>query len=202
MRFLAVLTLLAFVTIPSYGASAAPVDHFLVDAAVGGVVRRDLRDIGKAALQYVPLKDAFRLRGSAQVRNPDKKKDYRFQLDMTFRTSGRKLEVVEDRSTFAGDAAEVRDRVQRVVPFIYLVRTLPVPGDLDEPSRTWLARHGYFVLRYARRETFVEATLHQDDQLVGKFRLVPHPGAPNDVDRIEIPAAENVTVLFTRKNAP
>ena len=177
-------------------------DHFRVDAAVGGVVRRDLREIGKAVIQYVDLPGAFRMRGAAQVEHREKKKTYRFQLDMTFRAQGRRLEVVDNKSRFSEDSKDIREKVERVVPFFYLLRTLPVPAEAEEPSRTWLARHGYFVLRYQRREEWVEATLHQDDELVGRFRLGSKPGRSNDLDRIEIPAAQNVMVLFTRRTGP
>src|SRR5258708_5108503 len=98
MRFLVMLALAAAAASPAPGPVMAPTDRFQVDAAVGGVVRRDLRQIGKAALQYVPLPGAFRMRGNAYVENHQKRKVYRFQVDMTFRTAGRKLEVVEDRS--------------------------------------------------------------------------------------------------------
>ena len=177
-------------------------DRFDVSASVGGVERSNLRDIGKATLQYVELPKAFRMRGVAQVEHREKHNVYRFQLDMTFRLEGRRLEVVENRNRFPGDAAEVRDKVERAVPFLYLLRALPVPPEADEQSRSYLAKHGYFVVRYARRETNVEAALYRDDELVGKFWLAPHPGAANDLDRIEIPASESVMVVFKRKTGP
>src|SRR5579872_2942239 len=83
-------------------AAAPAIDRFNVDAAVGGVVRRDLREIGKAALQYVALPNAFRLRGNARVENREKHKIYRFSVDMTFRAGPRRLEVLEDKSVFEG----------------------------------------------------------------------------------------------------
>lgn len=195
------LPLLPALAVAALAAAPPPVtDKFLVDASVGGVVRRDLREIGKAALQYVPL-DAqrFRMRGAAEVVHREKKKLYKFQVDMSFQLAGRRLAVLDNKSVFAGDAAELREKVERVVPFVYLARTLPVPGPAEEPSRTWLAKHGYFVMRYARRERGVEATLHQDDELVARFQLTERPGRAPDLEKIAIPAAESVMVEFTRK---
>lgn len=168
-------------------------DRYRVDAAVGGVVRRDLREIGAAQLSY---SEPFRVRGAAQVEHREKKKVYRFNLDMAFKLEGRRLRVLDNKSRFSADSAELRDKVERVVPFLYLLRTLPVPTEAEEPTRTYLAKHGYFVLRYARRERWIEATLHQDDELVGTFRLAR--GTPNSLDYIEIPATQNVTVRFSR----
>jgi hypothetical protein len=196
------LALLLAAALAATAPAAAPplTDRFIVDASVGGVVRRDLREIGKAALQYVPL-DAqrFRMRGAAEVVHREKRKLYKFQLDMSFQLAGRRLAVTENKSVFAGDAAELRDKVERVVPFLYLARTLPVPGPAEEPVRTWLAKHGYFVMRYARRERGVEATLHQDDALVARLQLTERPGRAPDLEKIAIPAAESVMVEFTRK---
>jgi hypothetical protein len=198
MRFLGVWVA-AFVLVSTSMAETAPVtDRFHVDAAVAGVVRRDLRDIGKAALQYVPLGDKrFRLKGAADVVHSRKRKHYRFQLDMTVELAGHRLRVAENLSRFDGDAAEVREQVERVVPFLYLVRMLPPPGPTDEPSRTWLARHGLFVLRYERRETLVEASLHQDDALVARFEITPRGSAAPLLERVSIPTTEQVTVRFT-----
>lgn len=189
------IRLLALYLAVSLGAPAAPTspDRYRVDAAVGGVARRDLREIGHAQLQY---SEPFRVQGSAQVEHREKKKHYRFALDMRFALQGRRLEVLENKSRFSADAAELRDHVERVVPFFYLLRTLPVPAEADEPTRSYLARHGYFVIRYARRERWIEATLHKDDELVGTFRL--KRGTPNVIERIEIPAREHVTILFTK----
>lgn len=172
----------------------------MVDASVGGVVRRDLRELGKAALQYLPLEAGrFRLRGAADVEHREKKKRYRFQLDMTVQVAGHHLTVLENRNRFDGDAAGIRERVERVVPFLYLARMLPVPAPAEEPARTWLARHGLFVMRYLRREALVEASLYQDDALVARFELEPRGLAPPRLDRIAIPASEHVMVRFTRQ---
>lgn len=197
--------LAALVMVEPAMAEVTPVtDRFHVDAAVAGVVRRDLRDIGKAALQYVPLGEKrFRLKGAADVEHREKKKRYRFQLDMTVELAGHRLHVAENLNRFDGDSAEVRERVERVVPFLYLVRMLPVPGPTEEPARTWLARHGLFVMRYARREAFVEASLYQDDELVARFEVTPRGAGAPHLERIAIPAAKQVTVRFTRvKDGP
>lgn len=184
---------------PGSAAAAAPhTDRFRVDASVAGVIRRDLREIGKALFQYVELPNAFRIRGAAQVEHREKKKVYRFQLDMTFRLEGRRLTVLAESNRFSEDSAEIRKRVERVAPFFHLLRTLPIPPEADDQTRSFLAKHGYFVVRYSRSEAGIEAVLLQDDELVGRFRLARTP-AGTELDRVEIPATENVMVLFTRK---
>jgi hypothetical protein len=187
------------------GQSASPaatrgyLDKFLVDASVAGNLRPDLRELGRGAVQYVPLGDAgFRLRAAGHVEHRQKHTVYKFKIDMSFALVGRKLTVTANGNTFNEPAAEFRNKIERIVPFIYLVKFLPIPGPLDEPSRTYLSKTGYFVLRYKRLDSGTEVSLHQDDELVARFSLGAEKATPHDLNKIAIPALPEVMLNFNR----
>lgn len=174
-------------------------ERFLVNAAVSGVVRSNLKDLGRASVQCLELPNhKFRVRAGGSVSNPEKKKAYKFAVDMTFSLAGRRFSIVSSGNRYNADAQEFRDRVERVVPFLHLVKSLPVPSTADEPSRSFLAPHGYFVLRYRRTERQVEVSLHQDDSLVARFFLSDGFGRPNILEKFLIPANPEVTINFYR----
>jgi hypothetical protein len=175
-------------------------ERYRVSASVGGVARGNLRDIGRAVVRHVSLPGGrFRVTGGAQVENRDRRKLYRFSVDMTFGAQGRRLTVVESRNRFNPAGEEIRVQVERAVPFLSLLRTLPIPLPAEEPARSFLAPHGYFVLRYARTEARAEVSLHCDDELVGRFVLIPR-AAPEAhvIERITIEARGGVTVTLSR----
>jgi hypothetical protein len=180
-------------------ARAPEIERFVVEAAVGGVVRSNLRDLGRAIVEHSPPGERpMRIRARAQVRDPEKNKLYRFAIDMAYGLALRRLTVIESRNRFNTDAAQFRINVERVAPFVHLVRILPVPGPADEPSRTFIAPHGYFVLRYRRTESGVEASLHQDDELVARFGLSERSNRPCEIEWFTIPSTAEVTISFRR----
>ncbi|MBI4860657.1 MAG: hypothetical protein HY815_10410 [Candidatus Riflebacteria bacterium] len=196
----ALLTLVVLVGAARAGSeSVVSVDRFRIDAEVNGVARSNLRELGKAAVRSEQLADRFRITAQAQVNHPEKKRLYKFAIDMTCSLTSRKLTVLEAANRFNAAAREVKDPVERVLPFMYVVKFLPVPGPAEEPARTFLARHGYFMLRYARLEGRVEVSLYHDDSLVGRFYLREGGRAPYDVDQIKILATPQVVVSFRRE---
>lgn len=172
----------------------------MVDAAVGSHVRSDLRDIGKSWMESQTLPGGrFRVRGAAAVEHREKRRHYKFTLDMTFKRTGRRFVVEADASRFQGHSEDLADEVRRVVPFIYLVRTLAAPGPNDEPSVSFLAPHGYFVMRYGVTQRDVEVGLYQDDKAVARFYLPRDDlGPPNALARMVIPANDDVNIHFRR----
>jgi hypothetical protein len=183
----------------SPAASRGYLDKFLVDASVAGNIRPDLRELGRSAVQYLPLSETdFRLRAAGLVEHRQKKTVYKFKIDMSFALQGRKLTVTANANSFNKAADEFRNKIERIVPFIYLVKFLPVPGPLDEPSRTYQSRTGYFVLRYKRIDLGVEVSLHQDDELVARFTLGGETARPHDLNKIAIPAMPEVMLNFNR----
>ena len=179
----------------SVAASQAQVVQFHVGAQYRGVVKKSFDSIGTAGIQIARRDDGgFRVQGSGKVTHPkEKSKVYEFAIDMQFRLNGEVVEYVSSKSSCNAGSEGLKTRIERLMPFLYLVRALP-PGTAPRTVRT---PHGSYALKYADLGQRLEVTVEEGRALVGKFFLAKDASGLS-LEKFRIPTKDdNVTLNFT-----
>jgi hypothetical protein len=182
------------------GVTGAQADRYTIEAQYRGIVRKSFPGVGTAGLEFVKGTDgAFHARGQGRVVHPqDKSKVFQLGLDMRFRVKGDAIEYVATKNSCAKGSEELQSTMERVLPFVHLVRELPRPAG---NRRSVTTPHGNFTLVYGGAGPKLEITVQQGATQVGKFFLTD--GAPGAVrlERFRIPGKDSVALQFTVASA-
>lgn len=178
----------------SFVASQAQVIQFQISAQYRGVVKKAFDSIGSAGIQIAQNTDgSFNVKGAGKVNHPkEKAKVYQFALDMKFRMNGDRVEYMASKNTCNAGSEGLRDRVARLLPFLYLVSALPA----NMGPRSVRTPHGSYQLTYAEAAGKVEVTVEEGTDMLGKFFL-NRAGNALTIDKFRIPTKDNVVLNFT-----
>lgn len=190
-RSIACFAMLASLT----AAAQAQVIQFQVGAQYRGVVKKSFDSIGQAGIQIAPDRSGgFRVSGKGRVTHPkEKSKIYEFAIEMAFKLEGDVVRQVSAKSTCNAGSEGLKTRIERLLPFLYLVSALP-PG---KAPRTVKTPQGSFSLKYAEVGPRLEVTVEEGRALVGKFFL-GREGTSLSLEKFRIPTKDdNVTLNFT-----
>lgn len=190
-RSIACFAMLASLTVAAH----AQVIQFQIGAQYRGVVKKSFDSIGQANIQIVPDSGgAFRVCGKGRVAHPkEKSKIYEFAIEMAFKLNGDVVQHLSTKSTCNAGSEGLKTRIERLLPFLYLVSALP-PG---KAPRTVKTPHGSYSLRYADVGPRLEVTVEEGRALVGKFFL-GRDGSNLSLEKFRIPTKDdNVTLNFT-----
>lgn len=181
-------------------APGAVVEQYKVNAQYRGGVKKGFSDIGKGTAVFTPQDGSrFSVKLDGSVENPESKEQYSFWLDMDFQyTASGQIKVLRNGSRYSSRAIEYRERIEKVVPFVYLVKFQPLPAPDGEPSRGFRFAGTEYVLRYVPTERHVEASLYEGDSLVGKFFLLRSDRMPLVFEKFRVPTEGNVVLSFIR----
>ena len=194
-------------TSSSRSAGAAPivappgsvVEQYRLNAQYRGTVKKGFNDIGRGHAVFMPQAGgSFTVKLQGSVEDPENKDVYQFLLDMEFNSAGTQIREVKNRSRYSRNASDYRDRVEKVIPFIYLVKFLAPPRQGEEPSRIYRFRGQDFTLRYMHADRNIEATLYEGDTLVGKFFLTHGGITPLAIEKFRVPTEGNVVMSFVK----
>lgn len=176
------------------------VEQYRVNAQYRGGVKKGFSDIGRGTAVFTPQGGArFSVKLDGTVENPEDKEQYSFWLDMDFQsTAAGQIKILRNGSRYSTRAIEYRERIEKVVPFVYLVKFLPIPGTDAEPTRGFRFAGTEYVLRYVPTERHVEASLYEGDSLVGKFFLLRGDRLPLVFEKFRVPTEGNVVLSFVR----
>jgi hypothetical protein len=185
---------------PAAAGSGTVVEQYQVNAQYRGGIKKGFRDIGRGRATYLALGGSrFSIRLEASVENPDNHEVFTMVVDMDFQASGPSIRATRNDSRYSANAVEYRDRVERVVPFVYLVKFTSMPVAGEEPSRLFRFKGVEYVMRYVPTEKHVEASLFEGDSLVGKFFLLKDGGRqPVLFEKFRVPTEGNVVLSFIR----
>jgi hypothetical protein len=178
----------------------AVVEQYKVNAQYRGGVKKGFSDIGRGTAVFVPQEGArFWVKLDGTVENPENKEQYTFWLDMEFQqTAAGSIKVLRNGSRYSSRAIEYRERIEKVVPFVYLAKFTQLPGADAEPSRAYRFAGVDYVMRYVPTERHVEASLYEGDALVGKFFLLKGDRLPLTFEKFRVPTEGNVVLSFIR----
>lgn len=178
----------------------AVVERYHLNAQYRGGVKKGFSDIGSGSVAFHRLGEkSFRVRMKGSVEHPDNRQIYSLELSMWFELDGATVVDVRQDNRYNERAQEYRDRVEKIVPFVYLVKFLPVPGAGQEPTRRFLYRGKEFIIRYVRTPRHFEATIYEGDSMVAKFFILPTPReAPVLFEKFRLPAEEDLMLSFVR----
>jgi hypothetical protein len=176
-------------------------EEYHLNAQYRGTVKKGFSDIGQGGATYTPLGNGqFNVRLNGTVRHPENRDTYEFKVDMDFQIRGSDLRILQNRSQYNARAAEYRGRVERVVPFAFLVKYTPVPASGSEPAYSYRFNGTDYVMRYAPTERHIEASLYDGDSMVGKFFLRRDARTPPLVfEKFRVPAEQDVVFSFIRQ---
>ena len=191
MRRTTICALMALLSV-----AAAHADRFVIEAQYRGIVKKSFPDVGVAGLECVKeANGGFRIHGEGKVTHPqDKSKVFQLGLDMKFRVNGDTVEYVKTQNSCNKGSEDLRECMERVLPFVHLVRDLPRPTG---NRRSLSTPHGVFTLVYGARGAKTEVTVQQGSAHIGKFFL--GTGAPGTarLERFRIPGKDSVSLQFT-----
>jgi len=177
------------------GTSTAQVSRFQIDAQYRGAVKKSFSSIGQAGLKWVPGADGtVRVNGEGRVNHPkERSKVYEFGLDMQFRVTGDSIQYLASRNTCNAGSEGLKSRIERILPFVYLVASVPVNG--SRAPRLFRTPHGEYRMRYGETSNHVEVTVEERNSQIGKFFLAKDAGTLY-LERFRIPAKDNVVISF------
>lgn len=171
----------------------AQTDRFAIDAQVRGLVKRDFNDIGTGELTYVSMRNAgFRIQGSGRVSHPiDASITFEYSVDMQFRLKGNTLQCVSKKNTSNEAGKELLSGIERIVPFVYLVKMLP----RSPKGYTITTPSGTYSLVYNSNGT--EVGLARDKVDVGRFFIRPTARGLAQLQRFRISRSSGTNLIFT-----
>ena len=171
-------------------AALAETANFVIHAQYRGLVKKAFPDIGHAGLQVSQgAGGTFHISGSCRVSHPqDKARVYEVSVNMDFRLLGETLHCLGARNSCNSSGREIKDTIERVIPFVYLVQKLPAPS--GSSSRCFQTPHGRCTLQYARSEV----TVQMGGAMLGKFFM----SGSNQIDHFRVPAQSNVVLNFVK----
>jgi len=196
------LVLILSMAKPSAAQDERPIiERYSFNAQYRGGVKKGFSDIGNGSVAFHPLaENEFRVRLKGSVRHPENREIYSLELSMWFRLEGATVVVVREDNQYNERAKEYRDRVEKVVPFLYLVKFFPVPASGQEPTRRFRYRDREFIIRYVRTPKHFEATVYEKDSVVAKFFILQSPReAPLVFEKFRIPAEADLMLSFVRQ---
>jgi hypothetical protein len=171
------------------------VEQYTLNAQYRGTVRKGFPDIGKGFGLYQPQREGrFSVRLEGTVHDPEDKSIYELHVDMDFEATGREVRELANRSHYSHNATDYRDRVERVIPFVHLVKFTRPPTDREE--RAYRFRGVDYTLRYMPTDRNIEATLYQSDTMIGKFFLEKGAATPLGIEKFRVPTEGNVVLSF------
>ena len=175
------------------------VEQYRLNAQYRGTVKKGFSDIGKGYAVFSPgTAGQFAVKLEGSVEDPENHDVYNFFLDMSFQTSNGQIRDGRNKNHYSSNAQDYHDRVEKVVPFIHLVKFTPPPRPDQEPTRVYRYRGSEYRLRYMTAEHNIEATLYEGDTLVGKFFLSREPTTPLAIEKFRVPTEGNVVLSFVR----
>ena len=184
---------------PIVAPAGAAVEQYKLNAQYRGGVKKSFSDIGNGHGVYMPQAGgSFAVKLEGAVKDPESDDVYEFFVDMDFQSNGAQVREVKNRSHYSRNAGEYRDRVEKVIPFIYLVKFTQPPRDGQELSRVYRFRGHEYTLRYLTTERNVEATLYEGDTLVGKFFLERGERTPFGIEKFRVPTEGSVVLSFVK----
>lgn len=177
------------------------VERYQLNAQYRGGIKKGFPEIGSGNVSFHRLGEReFRVRLKGSVEHPDNHQIYSLELSMWFRLEGATVVDVRDDNRYNERAEEYRERVERMIPFIYLVKFLPVPVAGDEPSRRYRYRGKEYSIRYVRTRNRIEATVYERDDVVAKFFILPSPrDVPLLFEKFRVPAEQDLMLSFVRE---
>lgn len=179
------------------GEPLTDVDEFTVNAQYRGAIKKSFKDVGGGKIEYMTTgKDDFRVRVTGLITNPDTNEKYELDLDMTFSLDGSKVNVSENRNRFDESTEWTRARIERTLPFLYLVRAY-VPDGRRGMTREYFYKGRVCTIRYGQTERNLEASVYDRDELIGKVFLKRSGKGPlAHMEKFRVPAPDDVMVSF------
>lgn len=177
------------------------VESYILNAQYRGGVKKGFPNIGTGTGRYLPGdQNQFEVKLDGKVENPDDHRLYEFRLDMAFRMIGNNIQVVRNGNHYSDNADDYKDRVEKVIPFVHLVKFSPMPRQGEEPARSFRYKGEEFSLRYVYTEKHVEASLYEQDNLVGKFFMTrDQRQLPLSFEKFRVPTPGDVVLSFVRQ---
>jgi len=151
--------------------------------------KKQFSSLGEATVTFAKIGNSeFGIRVHASVKDPRDGKVFEFDVDNQYVAAGTRITPERNRGRYNENAAEYRPKVERVLPFIYLVR-FGAPGD----ERTYHFQGGSYTVRQRAADGGVEASLYEGDELLGKFQL--HGG---EYQKFRVETAGKIALTFVR----
>lgn len=142
---------------------------FTINAQYRGGVTKSFEDLGEGHMAYIPMGNSrFRLDGEFSIRHP-KEKDKIFQvyIDMTFEQVGDRIDVIEDLNDYNNEARGLKRRIERAVPFIYLLKFFPLDQTAGKKLQVRYRSQNYHI-EYGKPSRYIEASVYEHRELVTK----------------------------------
>jgi hypothetical protein len=173
------------------------IDEFTVNAQYRGAIKKSFKDVGDGKIEYMKTgEDTFRIRVTGLITNPDSREKYDLDLDMSFDLDGSRVEVSENRNRFDDRTEWSRKRIERTLPFLYLVRAR-LPDGRRATTREYFYKGRLCTIRYGQTERNLEASIYDRDELVGKvFLNRASKGSFAQMEKFRVPAQDDVMVSF------
>jgi hypothetical protein len=166
---------------------------FTIDAEYRGLIRKSFPAIGRAGLAIQGPTEGFRIQGKGAVTNPcDKSKVYELSIDMRFRLDGARVDYLATNNSCNKGSEDLRAQMERVLPFVYLVQTMPVPA---EKRRGVITPHGEFEMVYGVKGASLEIAVLQKRAQVAKFFL-SRTATGADLRSFRLPGKDSVQLSF------
>lgn len=179
--------------------AGAIVEQYRLNAQYRGTVKKGFNDIGRGYGSYLPgASGQFSVKLDGSVEDPESKDIYKFYLEMTFQAQNGQIRDLGNKNKYSSNAQDYHDRVEKVVPFIHLVKFTPPPRPGEEPTRIYRYRGKEYHLRYMTAERNIEATLNEGDTMIGKFFLSRDPATPLGIEKFRVPTEGNVVLSFVK----
>jgi hypothetical protein len=145
---------------------------FAIDGEYQGFGRREFPGMGRATLKCTSEGDAaFRVLGGGQIVHPgDNAAVYEFKIDMRFRLRQNTVQVVSAKNSASSGGEDILQGIEKIAPFVYLVKTLPFPTAADR-RYTLTTPRGTFALSYAGTPARPDVTLQRGAKQIGRFSV-------------------------------
>lgn len=179
------------------GALAAEMaDRYTIEAQYRGLVKKSFPGIGTAGITCEPSAGgAFHITGSGRVVHPtDPSKIFELAIDMAFRVEGGTVRCLASRNRCNKGSEDLRETIERVLPFVWLVQELPAPE--GGKPHAFTTPHGPFRLEYGGSATHPEVSVRSGSAQVCKFFLTRSAAGQAHLDRFRIPGKDSVQLTF------
>ena len=182
-------------------AACAETVRFVVNAEARGIVKLDY-ELGSSSMTFTSEGGAgFRVQGGGRVAHPlDAAAIYEYDLDMRFALKGDHVEVVSKKNTSNAAGKEIMGKVQEILPFVYLSRTLPRTAK----GYTLTSPEGVHVLSYAGTASEIhtsdmEVSLKREGRELARFYVRPAVRGPGQLSRFLITRRSGANLMFVAR---
>ena len=173
------------------------VEQYTLNAQYRGTVKKGFSDIGRGFAVFSPQQSGrFTVKMEGTVHDPESQEAYGLWIDMDFESNGKDVREVANRSHYTANVGDYRPRVEKVIPFVYLVKFTRPPNEGGENTRSYRFRGTEYTLRYLPTDRNTEATLYEGDTMVGKYFLTRTPSTPLGIEKFRVPCEGNVVLSF------